>query len=232
MLLHCEVRRVFSTTNQSQIQATLPQLSPSPASSFGPVRPVGQVASIDFLSMLFETILDQLFPSQGLLLVSRLGHVIQSSPKARELCQVLQAGAGFASPADRVEWRDLWSLPTQIRTLCKSMIESREDFPNQRVQLHDEIDIEGQCCVHLTGDWVDWGEVEPTYLLISIENRQEVSAQRAAFDTYRYQLTARESDVWRLAMQGCSYSEIAAQLFISVNTVKRHMKSIHEKRRQ
>ncbi|MGB3199355.1 MAG: helix-turn-helix transcriptional regulator [Nodosilinea sp.] len=112
------------------------------------------------------------------------------------------------------------------------MIESREDFPNQRIQLHDEIDIEGQCCVHLTGDWVDWGEAETTYLLISIENLWEVTAQRAAFDAYRYQLTARESDVWRLAMQGCSYSEIAEQLFISVNTVKRHMKSIHEKRRR
>lgn len=201
-------------------------------SSLRAVRPLGQTASVDFLSTLFETTLDQLFPSQGLLLINRLGQVIQSSPKARELCQGLKTGTGPTPQGTRLSWRDVGSLPTQIRALCTFMIESRDDFPNQRIQLNDDINVEDGCCIHLTGEWVDWGEAEPTYLLICLENRQEVSDQRAAFDTYRYQLTARESDVWRLALQGYSYSEIAAQLFISLNTVKRHMKSIYEKRRR
>ena len=199
---------------------------------------MGQVTSIDFLSMVFETMLDQLFPSQGLLLLSRSGRVIQSSPKARVLCQALQTGTaaplpkGPAPKDSELGDRGLWALPPQIRALCNCMIESRDEFPQQRIQLHDEIEIDGDCCIHLNGAWVDWGEAGPTYLLITLENLAEVSMQRAAFDAHRYQLTTRETDVWKLALQRCSYSDIANQLFISLNTVKRHMKSIYEKRRR
>ncbi|WP_196358118.1 helix-turn-helix transcriptional regulator [Nodosilinea nodulosa] len=184
--------------------------------------------------------LDQLFPSQGLLLLSRSGQVVQSSPKARALCQALQTGTAFAprkagrKSGRKSGWRgqDLWALPSQIRTLCKVMLESREEFPDQRLQLHEEIDIGSEGCIHLNGEWVDWGEAESTYLLITLENPAELSVQRAAFDAHRYQLTAREADVWQLALQGLSYGDIAAQLFVSLNTVKRHMKSIYEKRRR
>lgn len=210
MLFHCEVRRVFDTTIPSQNQAT----------------------SIDFLSMLFETMLDRLFPSQGLLLISRSGRVIQSSPKARTLCQTLGPGNAPVTKGSGLSWQGLWALPPQLRTLCKAMLESRDEFPTQRIQLHDEIEIDGECCIHLNGAWVDWGEAEPAYLLITLENPVEVSVQRALFDAHRYQLTTRETDVWQLALQGYSYSAIADELFISLNTVKRHMKSIHEKRRR
>lgn len=190
--------------------------------------------------MLFETMLDQLFPSQGLLLLSRSGQVVQSSPKARALCQALQIGTDSmpqksgpkSGSKSGQRCQDLWALPAQIRALCKSMLDSRNEFPTQRLQLHDEIDIDGEGCIHLNGEWVDWGEAEPTYLLITLENLAELSVQRATFDAHRYQLTARETDVWQLALQGLSYGDIADRLFVSLNTVKRHMKSIYEKRRR
>ncbi|MEO1068466.1 MAG: LuxR C-terminal-related transcriptional regulator [Cyanobacteria bacterium J06638_6] len=191
-----------------------------------------QATSIDFLSMLFETMLDRLFPSQGLLLISRSGRVIQSSPKARTLCQILGTGNAPVTKGSGLSWQGLWALPPQLRTLCKAMIDSRDEFPTQRIQLHDEIEVDGEGYIHLNGEWVDWGEAEPTYLLITLENPVEVSVQRALFDAHRYQLTTRETDVWQLALQGYSYSAIAEELFISLNTVKRHMKNIHEKRRR
>jgi DNA-binding NarL/FixJ family response regulator len=42
-------------------------------------------------------------------------------------------------------------------------------------------------------------------------------------------LTAREREVLELLAQGMTNKEIAAQLFITINTVKRHLKSIFEK---
>ncbi|MBE9140147.1 hypothetical protein IQ254_23605 [Nodosilinea sp. LEGE 07088] len=191
-----------------------------------------QATSIDFLAMLFETMLDRLFPSQGLLLISRSGHVIQSSPNARTLCQTLRPGHTPIKQESGLSWPGRWALPPQIRALCKAMIDSRAEFPTQRIQLHDDIEVDGEGCIHLNGEWVDWGEAESTYLLITLENLAEVSVQRALFDAHRYQLTPRETDVWQLALQGYSYSAIAEQLFISLNTVKRHMKNIHEKRRR
>ncbi|WP_228016175.1 LuxR C-terminal-related transcriptional regulator, partial [Leptolyngbya ectocarpi] len=45
----------------------------------------------------------------------------------------------------------------------------------------------------------------------------------------RYDLTNREAEVWRLRQQGTSYGDIAQQLFISVNTVKKYLKNIFTK---
>lgn len=45
----------------------------------------------------------------------------------------------------------------------------------------------------------------------------------------RYSLTDREAEVWKLRQQGTSYKEISKQLFISVNTVKKHLKNIFTK---
>ncbi len=44
-----------------------------------------------------------------------------------------------------------------------------------------------------------------------------------------YGLSEREQDVTRLVLQGCSTTEIADRLYISVNTVQQHLKSIFEK---
>jgi LuxR family maltose regulon positive regulatory protein len=42
-------------------------------------------------------------------------------------------------------------------------------------------------------------------------------------------LTARERDVLKLLSDGLSYKEIAPALFISINTVRFHIKSIYAK---
>ncbi|MUG91303.1 winged helix-turn-helix transcriptional regulator [Scytonema sp. UIC 10036] len=44
-----------------------------------------------------------------------------------------------------------------------------------------------------------------------------------------YGLTPREAEIWFLYRSRCSYKEIAERLYISVNTVKKHMKNIHSK---
>ena len=44
-----------------------------------------------------------------------------------------------------------------------------------------------------------------------------------------YGLTEREKDVTRLALQGCSTTEVADSLFISPHTVQAHFKSIFDK---
>jgi DNA-binding CsgD family transcriptional regulator len=44
-----------------------------------------------------------------------------------------------------------------------------------------------------------------------------------------YGLSEREQDVTRLVLQSCSTTDIADRLYISVNTVQQHLKSIFEK---
>ena len=111
------------------------------------------------------------------------------------------------------------------------MIDSQCVFADQRIQLNEDIFIDGSVRIHLNAEWIQLGLKDPQHILITIEDLTEVSHQRALFDTYRYNLTLREMQVWELQLQGLSYRQISEKLFITMNTVKKHMKTIHSKRR-
>lgn len=48
-------------------------------------------------------------------------------------------------------------------------------------------------------------------------------------DVQKYGLTCREAEVWFLHRNKYSYKEIADKLFVTINTVKKHMKNIYAK---
>jgi LuxR family maltose regulon positive regulatory protein len=56
--------------------------------------------------------------------------------------------------------------------------------------------------------------------------REEASAYDALFVV---PLTVRETEVLKLLAEFCSNEEIAADLFLSLNTVKTHMRSLFQK---
>ena len=63
------------------------------------------------------------------------------------------------------------------------------------------------------------------------EEKKDEDPYPAAVETaaQQHRLTVRETDVLRLVCQGKNNPEIAEALFISVNTVKKHLKNIFEK---
>ncbi|NEQ55351.1 MAG: hypothetical protein F6K11_35410 [Leptolyngbya sp. SIO3F4] len=68
-------------------------------------------------------------------------------------------------------------------------------------------------------------------LMLILEDRQQAHRRRAMADGKRYGLTPREVDVWELRLRNLSYEAISNTLFITENTVKKHVKSILAKRR-
>ncbi|MEG0016139.1 MAG: helix-turn-helix transcriptional regulator, partial [Gordonibacter sp.] len=44
-----------------------------------------------------------------------------------------------------------------------------------------------------------------------------------------HDLTRREEDMLLMLCQGCSYAEIATELYLSPNTVKSHIRSLYRK---
>lgn len=178
--------------------------------------------AIDYLTIIFETFIDQLFPSQGILLLDQSGRLIQSSPKARQLCQALCSHGTEHGP----------QLPSAIKTLVQHLIESRELFPNQPIQLQDDLRLENSVPIHLQAEWIYIDPQASSYIVVTLEDLAEVTHQRSLFDAYRYGFTPRETEVWELHLRGLSYREIAEECVITMNTVKRHMKSIHGKRRE
>lgn len=66
-------------------------------------------------------------------------------------------------------------------------------------------------------------------LWVSVEDQQASLSAQAFVESRKYGLSDRETEVWRLRKANCTYSEIAGLLFISINTVKKHLSNITSK---
>ena len=65
---------------------------------------------------------------------------------------------------------------------------------------------------------------------VRLEDRQQLSRAKALLESRWYGLSAREGEVWQLRYAGCTYVEVTQELFITVNTAKKHMRNILAKR--
>jgi DNA-binding CsgD family transcriptional regulator len=66
---------------------------------------------------------------------------------------------------------------------------------------------------------------------VIIEDQYESRKNAAIADAQKYGLTSREAEVWLLHQAKHTYQQIAEKLYISRNTVKKHLKNIYAKQR-
>ncbi|ASC71066.1 hypothetical protein XM38_020160 [Halomicronema hongdechloris C2206] len=113
--------------------------------------------------------------------------------------------------------------------MAHCLLESRQLFPGQPIQLQDQVSLPDETRVSLQAQWIDLGPQQASCIVVILENLTAVAHQQAQIDAWRYGLTEREAQVWERALLGLSYRDIGQELFIALNTVKRHMKSIRRK---
>ncbi|MDY6938993.1 MAG: helix-turn-helix transcriptional regulator [Cyanobacteriota bacterium] len=171
-----------------------------------------------FSSPFFHAVIDGI--SDGILILSDRGEELYGNSQARVLCA--QLSPARLSPA---------GIPEAVWRLCESLIESRELFPDRQWAIEDEVPLNPFTQLRLRVRWFQLADSEPPYLLVTLENCSEGIQTRALLDANKYGLTEREGEVWALRSCGCSYKDIAEQLYISDNTVKKHMKNINAKRK-
>lgn len=75
------------------------------------------------------------------------------------------------------------------------------------------------------------GPISPSiaYKILQIVQRPAVASDMAKDDGNMFQLSDREREILQLLSLGLDYKEIAARLFISPNTVKKHCINIYQK---
>lgn len=171
--------------------------------------------SADLLSAMLEAL------SDGILMISPTGKLLHANHCAAQFCRQLISTHG-----------DSPGLPPAIWRICESLIESRTLFPNQIFIIEDEIRGMGSTLIRIRVQWIDVDAVDHPCLLVTLEDRNQSAKTAAIAEAQRYQLTQRETEVWLLRRSNYNYEEIADQLFISINTVKKHLKSIYAKRSQ
>ncbi|MBW4513435.1 MAG: helix-turn-helix transcriptional regulator [Scytonematopsis contorta HA4267-MV1] len=167
-----------------------------------------------FLQEVLENLQD------GILILSANGDILHANSSARGICLQLNESYSEANV-----------VPASIWQLCESLIENhRALLPTQQAIVSDEIVVDKSNVFRVRVRWLDLIKFQTPCLLVTIENRYESLKNVAIAEVKKYDLTPRESEIWLLYRANHSYKEIAESLYISLNTVKKHMKSIHSKR--
>jgi DNA-binding CsgD family transcriptional regulator len=174
----------------------------------------------------------------GLMIVTEQGEVIEANIRARQICRRLTPRQLTTTPATNGEAQRLPSLPDEVWRVCQALIESRDMFPGQRIIPEFEIAREESLTLRIRVRWLDLDlklsgvfRGNPPCILVTLEDRNQAIRNQVTSDIRKYNLTPCEGQVWQLRLQGYSYQAIASKLYITTNTVKKHIKSIRAKRR-
>jgi DNA-binding CsgD family transcriptional regulator len=177
--------------------------------------PAESFSQVQLLQAVIEGFMD------GIMIVSAQGEILEANSRAREICQHLAPNAP--------------SLPCEIWQVCEALISSQGLYPGQRV-IPESI-LEGVIDLRIRVRWLNQpGDSETPFqgfpcMIVTLEDRQQTIHNLAIADTQKYDLTPREAEIWQMRLEGQSYQAIASQLYITQNTVKKHVKNILAKRR-
>lgn len=122
-------------------------------------------------------------------------------------------------------------IPQEIQHICQSLIGSRSRFPNQHWLMQSEIFTRDAIALHIRARWISLEPLVHPCLLLLLEDRNQAMQTLAMEESQQYKLTAREQAVWILHRAHYTYKQIATELNITPNTVKKHMKNIHVKQK-
>ncbi|KAF3886591.1 MULTISPECIES: helix-turn-helix transcriptional regulator [Nostocales] len=157
----------------------------------------------------------------GILILTTQGELLQANECARQICQQTMRGKGLDD-----------TIPKEIWRVCESLIDSRELFPEERVVIESEIETDKGVKLRIRARWLALDTSEQNAMVVILEDRNQTHQSMAFFDVKKYGLTDREAEVWLLRQANLSYREIAERLYITINTVKKHLKNIYAKQQE
>ena len=175
------------------------------------IRNIQPVASIYLLQAVIEGFVD------GIIILTPEMKLLHVNEYARQICNKL-------APDIYLEK----SIPEEIWNVCESLIESRELFPNNNIFMELEVEKNSKK-LRVRARWLETDDSLNSYIIVTLEDCHESNQSIAIRDARKYGLTERETQVWLLRKANLSYKEIAARLYITINTVKKHLKSIYAK---
>jgi DNA-binding CsgD family transcriptional regulator len=196
------------TTNSSVSPSTviaIPRLHQSP--------PLTHRIVEDTLSHVLDTLLD------GVLIASTDRQLVQANQPGLFLCRQLDSAL-----------LDSAQVPLPVWQICQSLLHYSQRYVDDDAIVEEEVRIDIFTRIRVRVGWIKVHETDSSFLLIVMEDRTRLTNQIALAEARSYQLTPRETEVWQLKCAGLTYKEIAAELFITVDTVKKHIKNINLKR--
>lgn len=155
----------------------------------------------------------------GILIVNTTGKLIHANASAYMICNQLNPESSHSNFVPPVIWQ-----------LCQSLLDTQNSLSDKLIILSDEIVLNQSTIFRVRVRLVNLQGLQIPDFLVTIENRYESQKNIAIAEIQKYDLTPRESEIWCLYRGNYSYKDIAAKLFITINTVKKHIKNINAKR--
>ncbi|MDX2229812.1 MAG: LuxR C-terminal-related transcriptional regulator [Leptolyngbyaceae cyanobacterium bins.349] len=216
---------IASRTHRPQRKPTVEKLSSATTRTTRPELPE--------LNLVWKSLLEAL--PQGVIIISRTLQPLYWNQKAKTLCQAL----GPNHTADQ-------ALPRPVSEACYGVMRNQQALQSAlivecrtttghsvrvRAQLLNLVGISETLAQPYTTlqDSAPLGH--PSFIVVFLENCDEVMQQERRIQQQKYDFTDREAEIWMLLRQELTYQEIAQALQISLNTVKTHVKNVYAKRR-
>jgi len=168
-------------------------------------------------NILLQGVIESFF--DGILILTEQGELVQINDLARQICEQFSQEKPQTNPVQKEIW-----------CVCQALIESRSLYHNQPVIIESEITTDKLTTLRIRTQWIKLSAIKHPCLLVILEDRYQSVQNLALAEVDKYGLTPREAEVWLLRRRQYALKEIATELSISLNTVKKHIKNIHAKR--
>jgi DNA-binding CsgD family transcriptional regulator len=180
-----------------------------------PHEPNGQKNQLDdvLLQGVVEGFMD------GFMILTEQGEIIHTNHPARQMLK--QINQDEMHP---------YRMHREIQRVCKAAINSKELYPSHSIVIESEILAEQLGVIRVRAQWLKLDAFKQPLVLVTLEDQRRSAQQLAITEGQQFGLTPREAEIWQLRRANYSYKEIAAELFITLNTVKKHLKNINAKR--
>jgi RNA polymerase sigma factor (sigma-70 family) len=158
----------------------------------------------------------------GILIITAQGELVHSNERAQQICQQLAKAKEDSQPR---------FVPKAIWQVCQAVLESNQMYREQTVIVESEIKLEdcnADSTFRVRARWLELDDFQPC-VLVTLEDQTQSLHNMVFTEVAQYSLTPREQDVWLLRRAEYTYKDIASELCITINTVKKHLKNIRAK---
>lgn len=166
---------------------------------------------------IFQAVLGNL--QDGFIIADPAGRIQQINLPAERICNLLTAEVSEKNS----------QLPIEIWQICCAALKRKDVLSFNKIGLDADIILPDIGTVRIRVQNISIASVP--HLLIVLEDRQQTIRNKALSDAALYGLTDRETEIWQMRLRGDAYKEISTTLWISVDTVKKHVKNILAKQR-
>ncbi|EKQ71020.1 response regulator containing a CheY-like receiver domain and an HTH DNA-binding domain [Leptolyngbyaceae cyanobacterium JSC-12] len=164
----------------------------------------------EFLQAILEGFVD------GILVLTHQRQVLYANITAHRLCH-------------RLAGTSVEHVPSEIWQVCEALIESHDLNPEKLFVIESEVECE-EMTLRVRVQWLTLDGIECPCLLVRLQDQNQAVQMLAIAEAQNWRLTQRETQVWILRRSGLSRKRIAANLYISEDTVKKHLGNIKAKR--